>query len=406
LVAFAALLAVCCSLGVPNLSVEDNTRAFVPDGSYLLDTFAAEDKYFSDAGVSAYIVTTDFDYFEQQGKFPGLKQDVARLSPKFLLDPFEDASSYNNWYDAFVTYCGAAGYSTFQTDKTVFYQALHAFLDSSAGGFYKTSVVFSGDQEIVATRVETELKSVSKYYEGRLQTDAVKAVAAMDKLRSVDWSVPAYPWTYSFQTWETFKVIEHELYFNVLQCLVAVLLITTLLIGHPGTSGLVFLCVIMTVADILGCMYFWGLFIDNVSVIQTVIAIGLCVDYAAHVGHCFMLKAGTRDERVTATLTDVGAAVFNGGFSTFLAVLLLSGSKSYVFRVLFQQFFLTVVLGLAHGMILLPVLLSIMGPQCYAAVAERAELQGKYDSQQKELGTNKSQPPVVAVAAMPELEAL
>ena len=155
-------------------------------------------------------------------------------------------------------------------------------------------------------------------------------------------------------------------------CLLAVLVITTLLIGHPGCSGLVFLCVTMTVADILGCMYFWGLFIDNVSVIQTVISIGLCVDYAAHVGHSFMLKAGSRDERVTAALADIGAAVVNGGLSTFLAVLLLSGSKSYVFRVLFQQFFLTVVLGLAHGLILLPVLLSLCGPNCYAAVEANA----------------------------------
>lgn len=119
-------------------------------------------------------------------------------------------------------------------------------------------------------------------------------------------------------------------------------------------------------------MYFWGLFIDNVSVIQTVIAIGLCVDYAAHVGHCFMLKAGTNEERVIAALADVGAAVLNGGISTFLAVSLLAGSASYVFVVLFKQFFLTVILGLAHGLILLPVLLAYVGPPCYASVEAEA----------------------------------
>ena len=64
-----------------------------------------------------------------------------------------------------------------------------------------------------------------------------------------------------------------------------------------------------------------------------------------------LLQAGTRSERVIACLADVGAAVLNGGVSTFLAVMLLALSKSYVFRVLFQQFFLTVVFGLAHGMV-------------------------------------------------------
>jgi predicted RND superfamily exporter protein len=294
-------------------------------------------------------------------------------------------TSYLCRYDEFVNYCSVQSITTYSTDKDVFYTSLHAFLESSQGGYYNSSVIFGGYQNIVASRVSTELKSVSKYYEGRLQIDADKAVEAMEKMQSTDWTVAAFPWTYSFQTWETFKIIQEELYLNVLLCLVAVLVITTLLIGHPGCSGLVFVCVTMTVADILGCMYFWGLFIDNVSVIQTVIAIGLCVDYAAHVGHCFMLKAGTRDERVTQTLADVGAAVFNGGLSTFLAVLLLSGSKSYVFRVLFQQFFLTVVLGLGHGMILLPVLLSLCGPQCYAAVEARAELAQQHKQQQQEL---------------------
>merc|ERR1711907_48040 len=103
-----------------------------------------------------------------------------------------------------------------------------------------------------------------------------------------------------------------------------------------------------------------GLVIDSVSVIQSVIAIGLCVDYAAHVGHSFMLKSGTRSERVTACLADVGAAVLNGGVSTFLAVMLLALSKSYVFRVLFQQFFL-------------PVLLATVGPRCYASAEASAK---------------------------------
>lgn len=34
------------------------------------------------------------------------------------------------------------------------------------------------------------------------------------------------------------------------------------------------------------------------AVINLVLAVGLSVDYAAHVGHSFMLKAGTRDERM------------------------------------------------------------------------------------------------------------
>lgn len=231
-----------------------------------------------------------------------------------------------------------------------------------------------------------------RYTGGRRQEDADKVVRAMDRIRKKDFGVPSFPWSYQFLTWETFKIIREELINNVSLCLAAVLVITTLLIGHPLCSGLVFICVTMTVVDILGCMYFWGLVIDNVSVIQTVIAIGLCVDYAAHVGHSFMTKAGTRSERVTACLADVGAAVMNGGLSTFFAVVLLSASASYVFRVLFQQFFLTVVLGLGHGMILLPVLLSFCGPPAYASVRIAAAAQARKDDGEYELSAATTKP--------------
>ena len=42
-------------------------------------------------------------------------------------------------------------------------------------------------------------------------------------------------------------------------------------------------------------MYLWGLTIDTVTCIQLVLAIGLAVDYSAHIGHTFMTVTGSRD---------------------------------------------------------------------------------------------------------------
>ena len=44
-----------------------------------------------------------------------------------------------------------------------------------------------------------------------------------------------------------------------------------------------------------------------------IIAIGLCVDYSAHIAHRFLVERGTRDERAAATLENIGPAVLNGG---------------------------------------------------------------------------------------------
>ena len=147
------------------------------------------------------------------------------------------------------------------------------------------------------------------------------------------------------------------------------------------------------IIEILGFMYALGIVIDSVSIINIVLAVGLSVDYSAHVGHCFMLRGGnSKDDRATEALAvsirssahhhfihvfgyslhslhwshpiqDIGASVLNGAISTFLAAAVLLFSKSS----LAIQFALTVSLGVIHGLVLLPVLLSLFGPQPFAS---------------------------------------
>ena len=62
-------------------------------------------------------------------------------------------------------------------------------------------------------------------------------------------------------------------------------------------------------------------------------------------------------------MTEMGPAVFNGGLSTLLAFILLATSKSYVFMSFFKIFFLICVFGLYHGLVALPVFLSMIGKQ-------------------------------------------
>ena len=72
--------------------------------------------------------------------------------------------------------------------------------------------------------------------------------------------------------------------------------------------------------------------------------------------------SGTREEKAGQAVSTIGPAVFNGGMTTFLALVLLGASTSHVFVTFFKVFVLTVVFGLLHGLVLLPVLLSLFGP--------------------------------------------
>lgn len=86
----------------------------------------------------------------------------------------------------------------------------------------------------------------------------------------------------------------------------------------------------------------WGLTIDLVSCIGLELAVGLCVDYAAHVGHTFLTTtAGDRNERVLETILHIGAAVLYGGGSTLLALVMLANSEAYTFNAFFKVCSLT-----------------------------------------------------------------
>ena len=42
----------------------------------------------------------------------------------------------------------------------------------------------------------------------------------------------------------------------------------------------------------VGMLHFWSITIDTISCINIVLAIGLCVDYSAHIAHAFIVAEG------------------------------------------------------------------------------------------------------------------
>merc|ERR550517_2228566 len=117
------------------------------------------------------------------------------------------------------------------------------------------------------------------------------------------------------------------------------------------------MCIVgITLTDIVGFLHFWDVTIDIISCVNIVLAIGLCVDYSVHIGLAFMVAKGSRKDKAVEAVASIGPAVFNGGFTTFLAIILCSLSYSHVFLTFFKVFVLTVLFGLFPG------ILSLIGP--------------------------------------------
>jgi predicted RND superfamily exporter protein len=205
--------------------------------------------------------------------------------------------------------------------------------------------------------------------------DAARQIDAMDSTRDMvnSWDdLPtAFAYSSKFITIEGFKIIQRELFQNVGLAIAAVGVIVLLTVPSPMTAILITLNVAFCIIEILGFMFAFGIVIDSVSVINIVLAVGLSVDYSAHVGHCFQTKGGIdKDRRSLEALADIGAAVLSGAMSTFLAVAVLLFSSSYVFKILSKQFALTIFLGVIHGLVLLPVLLAVFGPKPFASAED------------------------------------
>lgn len=61
-----------------------------------------------------------------------------------------------------------------------------------------------------------------------------------------------------------------------------------------------------------GFMWFVGLSFNTVTAINMVLAVGIAVDYSAHIAHSFLVMNGSRKERAKGALHHIGGEVLAG----------------------------------------------------------------------------------------------
>ena len=227
----------------------------------------------------------------------------------------------------------------------------------------------------------------------------------MNRIKSIikkaNFEYRAFPFSPLYSVWEIDEIIRGELYRNLGLATIAIYFCTLILLSDFIGSLFCLLSVLLTLTNVSGLMYFWGLTIDTCTAIVLIICIGLSVDFAAHVVHLFMntkppgrLKCNMangnteldknendgkqsrrtlklshgyiynkeKSDRMKRTLFAIAPAILHGGVSTLLAVVLLVFSEVYVFVSFFKIFVLVVVFGLYNGLVFLPVLLANFGP--------------------------------------------
>lgn len=114
---------------------------------------------------------------------------------------------------------------------------------------------------------------------------------------------------------------------------------------------------------VVGYMSLWSVNLDSISMINLIMCIGFSIDFTAHICYCYMSsRCKLPSDRVREALYSLGLPIVQGSVSTILGVVALLLAESYIFLVFFKMVFLVIFFGAMHGLFLLPVMLSLFGP--------------------------------------------
>jgi len=356
-----AVFVAISGYGLSLLKQDFDQDWFLPPDSGSVDYNKLNDLYFTLEGERTTVYIGEIDYWKQSSK-------LEELDRKLKLDPYIVSSSVSSWAHYYSEWLNKTKSLQLKNglppDNKTYYTWLNEYLNTD-GSRYKRNLALQKSapqtiDKIVASSIQMNHITLESAAD---EITAMTSLQDLLKTFQMDGFEP-FAYTRKYNGWETNKVISEELIRNLALAAAVVLIITLLLITNILTSVLVLLCVAMTLVEVAGFMHFWGLTVDTVTSIILIIAIGLAVDYSAHIGHAFMVSnASGRPARVVESLSNIGPAVIHGGMSTFLAFVLLSASTSYIFRTFFKVFFLVVLFGLFNGLVFLPVVLSLIGPQ-------------------------------------------
>lgn len=166
-----------------------------------------------------------------------------------------------------------------------------------------------------------------------------------------------------------------------IQCMVIgaviMMIISFIFIPNILCSIWITFSIISIEVGVVGYMSLWDVNLDSISMINLIMCIGFSIDFTAHICYVYMSsKCKHPKDRVKEALYSLGLPIVQGAVSTILGVVALLLAESYIFLVFFKMVFLVIFFGAMHGLFLLPVMLSLFGPNSCSNVDDTASDDG------------------------------
>lgn len=357
LVGFAGFAAFC-AYRTSMLKQKFNFKDLLPEGSYVSDYVTAIETY-SDR---AFALKVQFRFVDHSD--PEIRDQMWQ----YVEDLIENVDALNEepplcWVREFKRYVSANE----TLSQLPFYEQLGILLsDPAIMDAFGKDFQFRDDGTI--------LTSMCRLYVTDLDLDNVQdQIKLMRQQREVTANQPinkgSGPWAFFthdllFHIFAFYEVAVGELISTTISSVITVCIIAFIFIPHWSAVPIIAPVISTLYIEMLGVLQLFGYSINVITYMILVMSIGLLVDFIMHVLlRYYESEFPTRDEKVKDALATMGSSILVGGMSTFLGTVPLIFSTSEIFSTVCLAFLTMVFLGITHGLILLPVILSYVGTE-------------------------------------------
>ncbi|XP_010538733.1 PREDICTED: Niemann-Pick C1 protein-like [Tarenaya hassleriana] len=184
-----------------------------------------------------------------------------------------------------------------------------------------------------------------------------------------------FPYSVFYMFFEQYLDIWKTALINLSIAIGAVFVVCLVITCSFWSSAIILLVIAMIIIDLLGVMAVLHIQLNALSVVNLVMSVGIAVEFCVHITHAFSVSSGDKNQRMKEALATMGASVFSGiTLTKLVGVIVLGFARSEVFVVYYFKMYLALVLlGFLHGLVFLPVFLSMFGPAPRHVEVERQD---------------------------------
>lgn len=333
-------------------------RKLSRDDSYSVKFYDFEDRFFREYPYRIQVIVNQtLNYAD-----PLVQDKIERILTRFESSQYvANKNLTESWLRSYLSFINSEDSFLFlqslnMSNQDDFYTGLRSiFLHLPMTENFKHDIKFNEDgSEILAARFVVQTHDIKDANEEKEMLIALRKIA--DEFQDDNVSI----FNHLFIFFDQFILVRGISLQTISVAALVMMGISLFFIPSPSCAIWVAFSIISIEIGVVGYMTHWGVNLDSISMINLIMCIGFSVDFSAHISYAYIsCEETTPADRVRSSLYSLGLPIFQGSVSTILGIVALAFAPSYVFLTFFKTVFLVMLFGALHGVLLLPVLLSI-----------------------------------------------